>query len=116
MAFNRLQQPNFANGGTYNERDHIDARYMTDCIQEVPETARSRDFNQNTDRPMVNILKAVEKVKPEPLKSIFKQKTEAKIEKYDQKNKDVEEFCCHGPDAFKDYCEATCYDERVAIQ
>jgi hypothetical protein len=27
------------------ERERQDARYTTDCIQEVPESARSRDFN-----------------------------------------------------------------------
>lgn len=30
-----------------------EVKYATDCIQEVPETARSMDFNQATDRPMV---------------------------------------------------------------
>lgn len=47
----------FASAIAPQEREQVDAKYTTDCIQEVPESARSRDFNQNTERPMMNFPK-----------------------------------------------------------
>lgn len=103
MAFRRLHQPAsyspFAGGGAAHEREHIEARYTTDCIQEVPETARSREFNQTTDRPMMNFPKEERNgAEAQPFGGMSKEQVDAEIEKYDRKHQDADEA---GSDAFK---------------
>lgn len=94
------------------ERERQDARYTTDCIQEVPESARSRDFNQETDRQLMAFPREpTDEGRHAPVNDAILVETE--IDKYDRAQEDKEET---QSDVFKQYCEATCFDERVAIQ
>ena len=62
---------------------------------------------------MVNYAKDEDHAEAGPIKGMSKEQIDAQIEKYDRTHKDAEDA---GPDAFRNYCEATCFDERVAIQ
>lgn len=94
------------------ERERQDARYTTDCIQEVPESARSRDFNQETDRHMMASTRGPTGPGGLPAeKDAILVATE--IDKYDRAQEDKEEA---QSDVWQRYCQATCFDERVAIQ